>query len=114
MTIVGLKFSPFPLEQALPVVFGWDDAGLVVGRLGDLVCHLEKEQEGDLFRVGHVGEAIITENMGEVPCLVDDLLGVVCGHLDLAFAFLAFLGCSVSLLALILSRRTATGSSFGS
>ena len=48
----------------------------VVGRLGQFVGHLEEEQEGDLLRVGHVREAVVPQDVGEVPGFVDDVLGV--------------------------------------
>ena len=44
------------------------------------VSHLEEQQERDLFGIGHVREAIVTQNVSEVPSLVDDLLGVVVAH----------------------------------
>ena len=51
--------------------------GRLYGGLVMLVGHLEKEQEGDLLRVGHVREAVVPQDVGEVPGFVDDLLGVV-------------------------------------
>ena len=42
--------------------------------------HLQEEQEGDLLRVGHVRQPVVPEDVGEVPRLVDDLLGRVAAH----------------------------------
>lgn len=36
--------------------------------------HFQEKQECDLFRLGHVGEAVIAEYVGEIPGFIDDLL----------------------------------------
>ena len=80
MAVVALQLRALPLEEALPVVLGRYDGRLVVGGLRLLVGHLQEEQERDLLRVGHVGEPVVPEDVGEIPGLVDDLLGGVGGH----------------------------------
>ena len=76
VAILGLQFVAFLAQQACPVVASRDDRLPVVGRLGLLVRHLEEEQEGDLLDVGHVTQAVVPEDVGEVPGFADDLLGV--------------------------------------
>jgi hypothetical protein len=49
---------------------------LAVWRPGQLVGHREEQEQGDLLGVGHVGQAVVAQDVGEVPCLGDDLLGV--------------------------------------
>jgi hypothetical protein len=41
------------------------------------VRHLEKEEEGKLFNVVSVGQAVVAEDVAVVPEFLDDLLGVV-------------------------------------
>ena len=74
---MGFELVALPLEQALPAVLRRDDGRPVVRRPGQLVGHLEEEQEGDLLRVGHVRQPVVAQDVGEVPGFVDDLLGVV-------------------------------------
>ena len=78
--VVGFELVPFPLEQALPVVFGGNNRRLVVRWLRLFMGHLEEQQERDLFGIGHVRKPIVTQNVSEVPSLVDNLLGVVVAH----------------------------------
>ena len=80
--VVGFELVPFPLEQALPVVFGGNDRRLVVRWLRLFMGHLEEQQERDLFGIGHVRKPIVTQNVSEVPGFVDDLLGVVVAHFN--------------------------------
>ena len=75
--IVGYEFVVLPLQQAFPIELSRNDGRLVVRRLRLFIRHLEKEQERDLLCVVHVREAVVPENMGKVPSLVDDLLTVV-------------------------------------
>jgi hypothetical protein len=86
--IVGVKLRAIKLQQAWPVtiegiagfILGLGNAVLlVVGRLGQLVGHFEKQQKRRLFHVGHVGEAIILEHAGVGPDAgADDLAGGGC------------------------------------
>ena len=76
VAILGLQGIAFLAEQARPVIAGRDDRLPVVGRLRLLVRHLEEEQERDLLHVGHVAQAVVPEDVGEVPGFADDLLGV--------------------------------------
>ncbi len=78
--VVDFQLVAVPLEQALPAELRRHDRLAVVRRLRLLVGHLEEQQESDLLRVGHVRQAIVPQNVGEVPGFVDDLLGGV-GHL---------------------------------
>lgn len=36
----------------------------------------DEQEEGDMFRVGHLGEVVVAEDVGGVSSLVDDVLGV--------------------------------------
>ena len=74
VAILGLQGIAFLAQQARPVIASRDDRLSVVGRLGLLIRHLEEEQEGDLLDVGHVTQAVVPEDVGEVPCFADDLL----------------------------------------
>jgi len=76
VAILGLQGIAFLAEQARPVIASRDDRLPVVGRLRLLIRHLEEEQERDLFDVSHVAQAVVPEDVGEVPCLADNLLGV--------------------------------------
>ena len=76
VAILGLQGIAFLRQQARPVIASRDDRLAVVGRLGLLVRHLEEEQEGDLLDVSHVAQAVVPEDVGEVPGFADDLLGV--------------------------------------
>ena len=67
------------LEQALSVHIVRNDRLFVVRRLRLFVGHLEEEEERDLLGIGHVRQAIVPQDVGEVPGFVDDLLAVV-GH----------------------------------
>ncbi len=67
------------LEQALSVHIVRNDRLFVVRRLRLFVGHLEEEEERDLLGIGHVRQAIVPQDMGEVSGFVDDLLAVV-GH----------------------------------
>ena len=64
-------------EQTLPAPFEWYERITAVGRLRLLVRHLEKEQERDLLGVGHIRQAVVAQDVGVGPGLVDYLLGVV-------------------------------------
>ena len=64
-------------EKARPVESGRHDGWAVPRRLGPLVRHLQEQQERDLLRVGHVGQAVVAEQVREAPRFVDDLPGVV-------------------------------------
>ena len=77
VAVMGLEFVAVQLQQALPAELRRHDGRAVVRRLGQLVGHLEKEQKGDLLRVGHVREAVVPQDVGEVPGFADDLLAVV-------------------------------------
>ena len=74
--VVGLQFVAVPLQQARPAELRRHDGLAVVRRLGQFVGHLQEEQERDLLRVGHVRQAVVPQDVGEVPGFVDDLLGV--------------------------------------
>ena len=73
--VVGFQFVAFQLQQALPAELRRHDGLAVVGRLRQFVGHLQKEQERDLLGVGHVREAVVPQDVGEVPGFVDDILG---------------------------------------
>jgi hypothetical protein len=45
--------------------------------LRQFVGHFEKEQKRDLLRIGHVRQAVVPQNVGEVPGFGDDLLAVI-------------------------------------
>ena len=53
--------------EAGPVLPLRNQRRTVERRLGLLVGHLQKEQEGDLLRVGHVRQALVPQDVGEVP-----------------------------------------------
>ena len=74
-----LQLLPVAIEQARPVESGRYYGRAAPRRLGLLVGHLKEEQEGDLLRISHLGQAVVAEQVCEAPRLVDDLLGVV-GH----------------------------------
>jgi hypothetical protein len=76
--VVRLELLPVALEQARPVEPSRNDRLPVPRRPRLLVRHLEEEQKGDLLRLGHVREPVVTKNVREAPGLVDDLLCV--GH----------------------------------
>ena len=76
VAILGLQRITFLRQQARPVIASRDDRLPVVGRLRLLIRHLEEEQERDLFDVSHVAQAVVPEDVGEVPCLAHNLLGV--------------------------------------
>ena len=75
--VVRFQLVAVPLQQVPPAEFRRHDGRPVVRRLGQFVGHLEEEQEGDLLRVGHVRQAVVAQDVGEVPGFADDLLGVV-------------------------------------
>jgi hypothetical protein len=77
VAVMGLKLVAVQLEQILPAEFGRHDGRAVERRLGHLVGHFQEEQKGNLLRVGHVREAVVTQDVGEIPGFADDLLAVV-------------------------------------
>ena len=52
------------LEQAGPGVLFWHRAGLLVGRLGALVGHLEEQQVGELLNVVAIRHAVVARGSG--------------------------------------------------
>ena len=78
--VVRLQLLAVASEKACPVESVRYDGRAAPRRLGLLVGHLQEQQEGDLLRVGHVGQAVVTEQVREAPRLVDDLLGVARHH----------------------------------
>ncbi len=77
VAVVGLQAVALLRQQARPVVALGHDGLAAVGRLGLLVGHLQEQQEGDLLRVGHVGQAVVPQDVCEVSRLGDHLLGDV-------------------------------------
>ena len=86
-------------EQRRPVISGGDERVLAPRRLGALVGHLQEEQEGELFDVVALGEAVVAEDVTIRPELLDDLGGGVAHKLinlfgeqrkQLLFAFWAW------------------------
>ena len=84
MPVMNLQVVAIAVEQALPTQLRRDNRFSIVGRQGLLMGHFKKEQKGNLLRISHVGKAIITQDMGKIPRLVDDLLCVI-AHAILAF-----------------------------
>jgi len=78
LALQGIAVQP---DQRGPVEPGRDGRGLVIGRLGPLVGHLEEQQVGELLDVVPVGEAVVAEDIAIVPEFGDHLLGVRAGHL---------------------------------
>ena len=76
VAILGLQGIAFLRQQARPVIACRDNRLSVVWRLCLLVRHLEEEEERDLLDVSHVAQAVVPEDVGEVPGFADNLLGV--------------------------------------
>ena len=74
--VVAFKFRASPRLQALPVEFGRNAHVAVVGRLGVLVRHLEKNQIGELFQVVAITHPVIAQGGAEAPDFGDDGSGV--------------------------------------
>jgi hypothetical protein len=77
------------VEERGPVVAlaapAWRDQALALARqLRLLVIHLQEQEKGDLFRVGHVRQAVVAQHVREAPRLVDDLLRRVVRHAQAA------------------------------
>ena len=64
---------PIAREGAALVLALWDAVGLVVRRLGELVGHLQEEQEGELLDIRHVGQAVVLEHARVGPDAGADL-----------------------------------------
>ena len=59
-------------KQAGPIIFGGNDGGLVKGRIGPLMRHLEEKQKSKLFQVVAVGQSGVTQDVAIVPEFLDD------------------------------------------
>ncbi len=67
-------------DEVRPGVVFRDDGGLIVGRLGALMRHLEGEKKHELLDVIAVREAVIAEDVAVVPEFADE--GAGCGAHD--------------------------------
>jgi len=74
MPVMHLQLVPIQRQEAAPTQFRRHQRRLAVRRLGALMGHLQEQQEADLLRVTHVGQAIVAQHMREIPGLVDDIL----------------------------------------
>ena len=63
-------------QQRLPPKLRGNERFALVGRLGELVRHLEEEQQGELLDVLEAGEPVVPQDAGVVPGPPADLRGV--------------------------------------
>ena len=60
-------------QQRPPAEFGRHQRLALVGRLGELIGHLQEEQEGELLDVLEAGEASVLQDAGIAPRPLADL-----------------------------------------
>jgi len=77
VAVLAVKVFAVQVFEAVPAQVLGDDGGFAVRRFGLLVRHFQEEQEGELFDVVTVREAVIAEEIAVVPEFLDDSVG---GH----------------------------------
>ena len=74
---MDVQFLAIERQKTAPAQFRRHKRRPVVGRLGALMGHLQEQQKADLLRIAHVGQAIVTQHMREIPGFIDDVLAKV-------------------------------------
>ena len=76
LAVLVLQRRAVERQQRLPAQLRRDRGGLIVRLLGELVGHLEEEQQGELLDVLEAAEAGVLQDAGVAPGAFADLGGV--------------------------------------
>ena len=70
--VLFFQFCTFEGVHILPGIAGRDAGFLVIGRLGILIGHFQKDEVGKLFQIVSIGNAVVPKGIAQAPNFGDD------------------------------------------